>query len=348
LALTRSPRPSSSALVNERVSILIPMRNEADRLRPCLESVLAQQGLDDLEILVLDDGSTDGTGGLVRSIAGGDPRVRVIDGVDAPPPSGWLGKPWACQRLGESATGEVVVFVDADVVLAPTAVVAAVAEMRHLDVALVSPYPRQEAGSWLGFLTQPMVTWSWIATLPMLLARGRSPVWSAAIGQFMVIDAAAYRAAGGHSAVAGHVVEDVEVLRALKRKGFRGLPLNGGRIATCRMYDSAHEVYEGYCKSLWSVFGSTSRGLGGMAAMVGIFVVPPAVAVLSRDRAARRWGVLGYASGVASRALVARATGEPLVGALAMPASAGAFAALTGASLVRRRKGRLQWKGRTV
>ena len=82
--------------------------------------------------------------------------------------------------------------------------------------------------------------------------------------------------------------------------------------------------------------------------MVGIFVVPPAVALVTRDRAARRWGVAGYAAAVAGRAIVARRTGEPVRDSLLMPASAAAFASLTGASLVRRRRGRLQWKGRAV
>ena len=269
LTRIRTPQQDPTGSISERVCVLLPMRNEAARLRPCLESALAQRGVERLAIVVLDDGSTDGTADLVREIAGDDPRVRLIVGDDVPPPEGWLGKPWACQRLGEQADGDVLVFLDADVVLEPGAVAAAVALLRSLDVALVSPYPRQVSGSWLERLTQPMVVWSWMATLPMVLAEGTSAVWSAAIGQFLVIDAAAYRAAGGHATVAGHVVEDVEVLRSLKRCGFRGVPVNGGAIASCRMYEGSREVYEGYCKSLWSVFGSTPRALGGMAAMVG-------------------------------------------------------------------------------
>ena len=75
-----------------------------------------------------------------------------------------------------------------DVMTGTGAVAAAVALLRSLDVALVSPYPRQVSGSWLERLTQPMVVWSWMATLPMVLAEGTSAVWSAAIGQFLVID----------------------------------------------------------------------------------------------------------------------------------------------------------------
>jgi hypothetical protein len=188
-----------------------------------------------------------------------------------------------------------------------------------------------------------------MATLPMMLAETRNPAFAAAIGQFLVIDAVAYRAAGGHESVKGHVVEDVEVLRSLKRAGFRGLPVHGGDIATCRMYNGAVEVYDGYTKSLWSVFGSTPGAVGGVAAMLMIYVLPPVAAVVARDRATRAWGALGYASSVAGRAMVARRTGERMwPDVLVMPASMGAFATLTVASLLRRRRGSTTWKGRPL
>lgn len=349
LAMVRSPRPDPSVRVRERVSILIPMRNEAHRLRPCVESVLAQVGLDDVEIVVLDDGSHDGTGDLVRTIVADDPRVRVIAGGHDPLPSGWLGKPWACERLGRAATGDVLVFLDADVVLEPGAVAAAVTELRSRGQSLVSPYPAQDAHSWLERLTQPMVSWSWIATLPMPLSDTTHPMWSAAIGQFLVIDAQAYRAAGGHRPVAHFVVEDVEVLRNLKRHGHRGGPVNGGFLARCRMYSSTQEVVAGYEKSLWSVFGSSARAIAMATAMVGIYVAPPVLAVTTREPSTRRWGMAGYLAGVAGRAAVARMTQERVwPDAFAMPTSAAAFAALTVRSMIRHREGTLRWKGREV
>lgn len=348
LTRMRTPEPAASPSVPERVSVLVPARNEAHRIGPTLASVLGQEGLDDLEVIVLDDGSTDGTGAIIHASAARDPRVKVLDGDDADPPPGWRGKPWACERLALEATGSVLVFIDADVVLQPGAVAAAVREMRDRGLSLVSPYPRQLAVTPLERLTQPLVTWSWIATLPLALAERTTPAWSAAIGQFLVVDAGAYRASGGHAAVAGHVVEDVEVLRAMKRNGYRGMPVNGARLAECRMYESAADVYEGYCKSLWAVFGSTPGAVGGASAMILIYVVPPAVMVLSRDRAARRWGAVGYAAGVLSRVLVAQRTGERLLDSLAQPASTATFAALTLTSVARRRFGRLSWKGRDV
>jgi len=346
------PRPVPSrpaARAHERVSILIPARNEAHRITPTLVSVLAQEGIDDLEILILDDGSTDGTGEIAESIAAGDPRVKVIHGVDDTPPDGWRGKPWACHRLSEHATGSVLVFIDADVVLHSQAVAVAVRELRERELQLVSPYPQQLAHGPLERLTQPLVTWSAFTTLPMALARGTNPAFSAAIGQFLVVDTHAYRDSGGHAAVAAHIVEDVEVLRALKRQGYRGIPMNGGDIASCRMYVSNADLYEGYTKSLWSIFGNTPGAVGGIAALLLFYTAPPVIALTSRDAAARRWGMAGYAAGVASRAMVARQTGERVwPDAFTQPASTAAFAALTVASIIRRRRGTLTWKGRSI
>jgi len=342
-------RLGARTAIDERVSVLIPARNEASRIRACLAAVLAQRGVPDLEVLVLDDGSTDGTGPIAEQAANGDPRVKVIHAADAPPPQGWRGKPWACHRLSEHATGSVLVFIDADVILHPQAVAASVAAMRGASLQLVSPYPRQLAVGAVERLAQPLVTWSAFTTLPMALARTGNPAFSAAIGQFLVVDTAAYRDAGGHEAVAGEIVEDVGVLRALKRRGYRGMPMNGGAIAECRMYDTPRDLYEGYAKSLWSIFANEPGAVGGMATMLLIYVVPPVVAVTSRDRGARAWGAVGYGAGVASRAMVARATGERTwPDALTQPASMGLFVGMLAASVIRRRRGTLTWKGRSV
>lgn len=330
--------------------MLLPLRDEAGRVTPTIHCLLAQQGLHDLEILVLDDGSQDGTADVVRGAIGTDPRVKIIDGGLDDPPPGWLGKNWACHRLSQEATGRVLVFVDAEVQLTPHAIASAIHEMRGAGIDLLSPYPRQVAVTLPERITQPLVVWSWLATLPVDAAeRIGFPSLAAAIGQFIVVDAHAYRASGGHAAVHDVVLEDVGILRALKRHGFRGAPGDGSAVASCRMYESAAEIFHGYTKSLWSAFGSATGAAIIATTMIAVYVVPPAVAVLSRDRPTRAIGALGYASGVAGRALVARTTGErSWPDSLAQPASMAAFAGLIVTSLVRRRRGTLTWKGRTI
>jgi len=329
--------------VRERTSVLLPVRDEAHQVAACVAAVLAQRGVDDLEVLVLDDASRDGTAAVARAAADGDPRVRVLPG--RPPPPGWLGKPWACAQLADAAGGDVLVFVDADVRLAPGAVAAAVHQLRASGLDLVSPYPRQLALTPGERLVQPLLQWSWLATLPLRLAeRSPRPSLSAANGQLLLVDAARYRAAGGHAAVRGEVLDDVALVRAVKAVGGRGGVSDGTALATCRMYDGWPAVRDGYAKSLWSAGGSSGRSLALAAALAALGLAPLAGAL-----AGSRAGALGLAAGVASRVVAARRTGgRAWPDALAHPASLVVLAGLVVRSVRGSRRGDLEWKGRRL
>jgi Glycosyl transferase family 2 len=342
LAVLRTP-PADPPPVAEPVSVLLPARDEAETAGACVRAVLAQQGVPDLELLVLDDGSADGTADVVRQAAAGDPRVRLLAGAALP--AGWLGKPHACQQLAAEARGSVLIFIDADVVLAPHAVAATVALLRQSGLDLVCPYPRQLADGFGPRLVQPLLQWSWLTLLPLRVAE-RSPRESltAANGQLLAVDRQAYEAAGGHAAVRGEVLEDIALLRAVKRAGGHGVVADGTAVATCRMYAGWSDLRDGYAKSLWSAFGSPA----GAAAVVGLlgaaYVAPPVAAALGS-----RVGLAGYAAGVAGRALVARRAGAPVwPDSLAHPLSIAAFGWLVAQSWRRRATNQLTWKGRPV
>jgi hypothetical protein len=340
--LLRVP-PSDPPPAGEPVSVLLPLRDEASRVVPCLTAILGQQAVPALEVLVLDDGSSDGTAEVVRRVAAGDPRVRFRAG--GPPPAGWLGKPHACAQLAERATGSVLVFVDADVVLAPGAVAATVALLRECGLALLSPYPRQRAEGLAERLVQPLLQWSWLTFLPLRLAeRSPRPSLAAANGQLLAVDAAAYRAAGGHATVRGQVVEDVALLRGLKRRGYRGGLADGTSLAWCRMYAGWPQLRDGYAKSLHAALGPPPAAAATMTALTVLYVVP-ALAALRGSRA----GLLGYLAGVAGRVVTARRTGgRACPDALAHPLSVAVLGYLTLLSHLRRRRGTLRWKGRVV
>ena len=197
---------------------------------------------------------------------------------------------------------------------------------------------------------QPLLQWSWLTTLPLRLAE-HSPRESlvAANGQLLVVDAAAYRSAGGHDAVRGEVLDDVALLRAFKRSGARGVVADGTEVATCRMYDDGPALVEGYTKSLWSAFGSPAGSAAVVALLSWLYVVPAVAAVAGPTRTARTWGAVGYAAGVGGRLLVARRTGARVMpDVLAHPASVAVLGGLVAESWRRHRRGTLTWKGRAL
>ena len=335
-------RPPAAGGAAELVSVLVPARDEAARIGASVTAVLRSEGVD-LELLVGDDGSTDRTADVARQAGAGDPRLRVL--VGAPLRQGWLGKPHACARLAMHARGTVLVFLDADVVVAPDGLARTVGLLRESGLDLVSPYPRQVAGSAAERLLQPLLQWSWLTFLPLRLAeRLAAPSLTAANGQLLACDTAAYRATGGHAAVHDQVVEDVALARAFKRAGYRAVVADGTDVATCRMYEGWPQVRDGYSKSLWAAFGSPA-GAGVAAGLLAwLYLLPPAAWLLRRSRA----GALGYAAAVAGRVVAARRTGGRAQDAPAHPVSVALLLALLARSLRDRRAGRLSWKGRPL
>ncbi|BDX35081.1 glycosyl transferase [Mycobacterium antarcticum] len=337
--------PRNPAPVTVTVSLLVPARDEAHRIAPTIRSLLGQRGLTDVEVVVLDDRSTDGTADVVRRVAGSDPRLRVLTGT--PPPPGWFGKPHACAQLAAEARGQILVFVDADVVLSPDAVAAAVAVLRGgaAPLDLLCPWPRQTASGLLGILVQPLLAWSWLTTLPLRRAeRSRRPSMAVANGQFLLVEAEALARAGGWQSVAGAVLDDIALARAVRASGGHTGVADGSALATCRMYDNGHELREGYRKSLWAAFGSPVGALAVAVALAVVYVVPAAAAGRGS-----RVGALGYAAAVVGRLAARRWCGGRFGwDAMAHPLSVVTLLWLLASSWAGRWRGTLSWKGRAV
>ncbi len=335
------PHPGTAS--RSRVSALVPARDEAGTIGHCLTSLREQVDVPDLEIVVLDDRSSDGTAQVVAHHLG-DPRVTLMTGVDEPP-AGWIGKTWACHRLSQEASGSVLVFVDADVTLAPDALSRMLALLTAGGVDAVSPYPRQRAVTWGERVVQPLLQWSWSTLLPLRLAE-RSPRTSlvAANGQVLAITRDAYDDAGGHEAIRREVLDDVALFQQLKRVGRRGALADGTDVASCRMYDGWPELRDGYSKSLWSATGSPVRAAALLGLLALAYVIPPFAALFGS-----RVGAVGFAGAVGGRALVAhRVGGRVWPDSLLHPASVVAFGYLTTRSWVGRRRGSLTWKSRLL
>ncbi len=331
--------PNSAAQAQSSVAILIPMRNEARNVGGVISSVLDQQGLAHRTITVLDDQSSDATLSLLAAY---EPAISVLHGNT--PPDGWLGKIYACSTLAGATESDYIVFLDADVRLHPSAIASTISAMERWGWDFASPYPRELARGLLERLIQPLLQWSWLASVPLRIAeRLQQPSMVIANGQFMIIKRSAYLAIEGHDTIKGEVLDDLELARALVRGGFRGGVAEASRIAECRMYQSASELINGYTKSLWRAFGGIFGTLVAVV-LLAFTGLAPIIAAL----AGQPWGWIAFLLVFLSRAVSAARTGSnPSIGLL-HPLATLALMYLIALSWIRKSRGTLQWRGRTV
>jgi hypothetical protein len=235
-----------------RVAVLIPARDEERNIAACVESVLASEDVA-LEVLVLDDASTDRTRAIVEEMAARDARVRVVSTQALP--VGWNGKQRACWLLAEEAgrqeTGApLLVFLDADVRLAPEALTRCVAQMRSSRVALLSGFPRQITVGWMERMLLPLIHFVLLGFLPLGRMRATTdPAFSAGCGQFFLAEREAYFASGGHAAIRETRHDGLRLPQAFRRHGFRTDIFDLTALAEVRMYDSASAVWMGLAKN---------------------------------------------------------------------------------------------------
>lgn len=239
------------------VSVLIPARNEELGIEACVRSVMASQHVD-VEVIVLDDASTDRTAEIVRALAVEDSRVRL---EAAPPlPDGWCGKQHACFALSKLARYDTFAFLDADVRLEPHALARMLLFQRASGADLVSGFPKQETGTPLEKLLIPLINWVLLCFLPQWAMRKfRWSAFGAGCGQWFVSTRAAYEKVGGHSAVRASLHDGVTLPRAYRKAGFRTDLCDATRLATCRMYRSARGVWFGLAKNAREGMAATGQ-----------------------------------------------------------------------------------------
>lgn len=281
LLFRRAPGPLDDA---PSLSILIPARNEEANIEDAVRAACRQTACT-IEVVVLDDGSTDATPRLLAALRAEWPRLRVVTGQ--PLPSGWAGKAWACWQLASRhARHDWLLFVDADVRLAPDAAARALAAARARRVDFLSAFPRQLVPTPGEALLVPLMYLLLMAYLPMAFIRWtRLPSLSAACGQFMLVRRAAYLAAGGHRAAPGTLHDGVKLARRMKATGSPIGILDGSDIASCRMYEGFRATWRGFARNAYEALGSP-MALAIMTTLnCGLFVLPflalPASAVWS-------------------------------------------------------------------
>ena len=244
--------PESFLKERPLISILIPARNEEDNIKRCINSLL-KQDYNNLEILVLDDGSIDRTAEIVNKLIKKDPRIRLYYGK--PLARGWLGKSYACQQLAGYAKGQYLLFVDADTLHFPTSISSAVACLLKYKVDALSVFAKQIMVTFPERMVIPFGNFMIMGFMPLaLIRRSRKALFCTAIGQFMLFKKDIYKAIGGHESVKGEILEDVIISKQVKRCGYKFMIFDGRSNLYCRMYHNFSEVVSGYSKVLFSSF----------------------------------------------------------------------------------------------
>ncbi|MEP6992359.1 MAG: glycosyltransferase family 2 protein [bacterium] len=233
------------------VSLVVPARNEAHNIERCIRSALAS-AYPRLEVIAVDDHSTDATGDILRRIAGEDARLHVV--VPRPLPAGWFGKQWACTAGAAVSTGDLIGFLDADTQQAPDLVPRVVQAMASRGADLLTVAGAQELGSFWEKLVQPQV-------FAIMLARygGTETVNASsragdklANGQCIFVRRQAYQDCGGHGAVRGKVAEDLALAQLYFRSGRRTVLILGLNQLSTRMYTSLRELVDGWGKNIFA------------------------------------------------------------------------------------------------
>jgi chlorobactene glucosyltransferase len=252
------------------VSICVPARNEERGIRVCLESLL-QQEYPHFEVIVVDDHSSDGTKEQIQSLK--DSRLTMLEGKELP--SGWLGKPYALYQAFQKAKGEVLLFTDADPVFEPHALRTAVFELQKRDLDALTLMPKAQFGSFWERAVQPVI-FGFIGSLTRFRKVNSMDHKSAmGFGAFLMFKRHAYKAIGGHEAGKADVLEDVLIVKRLKRAGFKLLVADAKNLFSIRMYYGFYEIWTGWRKNMFLAMKRSVVLALYYVSMVLMFVLTP-------------------------------------------------------------------------
>jgi hypothetical protein len=345
--------PPAAAIKPEEtpaVSLLIPARNEEAGIGQAVEAAIASEAVD-LEVVVLDDHSEDATAEIVARIAARDSRVRL---ESAPPlPPGWCGKQHACWILAGTASHPILAFIDADVRLQPTGLHRAAAFLHESGGGLVSGVPLQKTDTLFEKLLIPLIHFILLGFLPVgRMRRSRQPAYGAGCGQLFLARRQAYQQSGGHSAIRESLHDGVRLPRAFRAAGFSTDLFDATDVASCRMYRSGKEVWNGLAKNAVEGLAAPKTIVPATMLLGGGQVMPVALCALG---AANLISPAGLATAIVAclLAYVPRLAGvirfrQSLLGALLHPVGISLFLAIQWYALVRRVLGRpASWRGRS-
>jgi chlorobactene glucosyltransferase len=338
------------------VSVIVPARNESKNVERCLRSILATK-YPNIQVLLIDDRSTDDTRAIAQRLATRDSRLSVISGEELP--KGWYGKPWACWQGYQLAAGTLLLFTDADTEHGPELLPRAVGAIEALRMDLLTVMPLQEMLTFWERVAQPM----WFLLLGLRYApfmkdgnMSRNPRHAIANGQFILVTRDSYEWVGGHRKVYDTVIEDLKLAVCYTEAGRRMFFAVADQDMKTRMYAGLPELLEGWSKNFFRGVLETagSRWLAYVLALWSLFnqfffLVPLGVLVagiVARDAAAIAFGASGYLGLAILFGTILRSGRAPAWYGLLHP-----LTALTTMRImwraIRRGSRKIEWKGRT-
>ena len=234
-----------------RISVLVPARNEEDKIGPCVKSLLAQD-YPDFQVIVLNDNSTDRTDEILQTLARGDSRLKVIQGKYLPPD--WLGKHWACHQLYREADGNLLVFADADTVHTPDTLRCTAAALQEEQADMLSIIPRHTLGTWSEKLVMPYFALGVFAVVPLPARLRPKKTYLSSSGKLLAFSRQAYETCGGFEAIRLNVLDDLELPQRVLARGLRYRIFDGTNNVSTRMYHNFKELYEGLTKNMFASY----------------------------------------------------------------------------------------------
>ncbi len=326
-----------------QISVLIPARNEEATIVETMETVLANRGCE-FELVVLNDHSTDQTATKVAEVGALDRRVRLEEAPTLP--KGWCGKQHACHVLAKLARYPLLVFLDADVRLAPDALLRLAAFMNSPqpnEIALASGVPRQEFGSFAERLLIPLIHFILLGFLPVYaMRRTLWPAFSAGCGQLFVIRRDAYEQCEGHARLPASLHDGIKLPRVFRQAGFATDLFDATDIARCRMYRTSAETWSGLSKNAIEGLAAPSRILPMTLLLVAGQILPFWLVLCGS-----RWAVLGIVFAWLPRVLACWRFKQPVLSALLQPVGIAGLLGIQWYAFARHELGRpAQWRGR--
>ena len=325
------------------VTVVVPARNEAESITRCLRSLLAQDFAGELRVVLVDDQSTDGTGGLADMVR--DPRLTVLRG--AAHPAGWSGKLWALQQgVAYAGRAKLLLFTDADIEHAPGHVASLVAKLEHDGLDMVSEMVALHCETAAERALVPPFVFFFALLYPFAWVNDPGNAVAAAAGGTVLIRAETLARAGGLAAMRGALIDDVTLARRVKT--FGRIWLGHSRLATSiRPYETAEDVWRMVARCAYVQLGYSPWLLAGTVAGMAVVWVAPVALVLLGDGLAQLLGLLGWGAMTASYIPTLRRFGLPLFWAACLPAAALFYTAATLGSAVDHYRGRgVVWKQR--